>query len=205
MKNTPTEQIIDVTPEKVEIVTYVSPKQKLAMLAVASLLIMIAYYLSHVSITLYSQNEIINKVFYKKTVSTEITTKPLQPGDIIPVKGYLTSSVDNTLAELQNSIDKTSKALQKQQALHNVETELYKSHFGSKSSLSSQESRELLLKAGFKPNKKKIVPPVSSKEKSADGLELSHTIAKELIRDEVEGFLLKVKLATKIGEYLVED
>jgi hypothetical protein len=203
MKNTPTEQIIDVTPEKVEIVEYVSANQKLVMLALALFLVTTAYFISQSPIKPYSSTEMIKPVFSKKVKHTPISQENLKLGDIIIVKGYLKSSVDNTLKSLQDSMDETRKILEKQRAMHDVKNALYKNHFGGDKSLSQEESRELLLKAGFKPAKTQPIIPESKQEKPEDGLKLSHSIAKELIRDEVEGFLLKVKLATQIGEYIM--
>jgi hypothetical protein len=203
MKNT-TEQIIDVTPERVDIVSHVSPKEKVIMLVVACALIALAYTASRLPSALYTNTTVITPAVTKQISYRKLDGKSIRVGDTLPVKGYLKSSVDNSLTALKNSMEQTSKTIEKQKALHSVEAAFYKSHFQNEP-LSPQESRKLLLKAGFKPQEPQVVAAKQAKESHKDGVAFSHGIAKELIRDEVEGFFLKVKLATQVGEYLLSD
>lgn len=201
------ETIIDITPEKVEITGFISGRQKIAMLLFACLLIVAAYSISNkMNIKPYVSNNTINKIFIKNSYDKNPTPQTqISLGEKIPVKGYLSSSVNNTLITMQHNMDKISKSLDKQQAINIITHELYKSSNGNKS-LSKEESRELLLRAGFAPPQEKQVVklPKLKKIDPKEGIELTKGIAKELIRDEVQGFMLKVKLATQVGEYLFE-
>lgn len=204
MRNAYTEEIIDLKPERVEVLSYVSPREKKVMLAVALLLAITTMLLSHREVELRQPKPLLNEIFIEKHRTTDADIRSIQLGGHIPVKGHLRASMNDTLASLQATMDETSKTMEKQKAIHNAEAALYKTHLGD-TSISDAERRRLLLKAGLTPSKREDTPPLIKEKHNVDGLELSHSIAKELIRDEVEGFILKIKLATRIGEYLFED
>ncbi|MBI1363375.1 MAG: hypothetical protein GC134_05270 [Proteobacteria bacterium] len=112
----------------------------------------------------------------------------------------LTASMDRA----QKQLDEMNQRLERQMVLNEEQFQKYKRRLTEDGyDLSDEETRQMLLKAGYRP------PPKQEEAVHGRTMEETATFAKslvgELVADEVEGFLKRADMITRVGIFLAGE
>ncbi|MFT7144313.1 MAG: hypothetical protein ACI9TY_001389 [Alphaproteobacteria bacterium] len=110
----------------------------------------------------------------------------------------------NTVA-LEESVTKMGQIVNNRKALVEMETALRKQKAGEGGIVSDAQARDMLLRAGYQPAQIDEKQMTSYKQKYAGvegDVDFARDVAGDIVQEEVESFVHKMKLISSVGEYI---
>lgn len=107
--------------------------------------------------------------------------------------------------EFEKSLTNFGKVVENKKALVEVETALHKQRQTHKRSLSDEEARDLLIRAGYNPTNITDAQMASFKKRynGVEGdVDFARDVAGDIVKEEVESFVHKARLISNVGEYI---
>tara|TARA_R110000868_G_scaffold218576_2_gene469298 strand:+ start:221542 stop:222375 length:834 start_codon:yes stop_codon:yes gene_type:complete len=176
------------------VMPYSSIKAKSMMMLFSFSLIAIT--LSFVQTTQAKMNSVqLERHKYEASVYRNQSQKVAQAMDMMAL---------NTQA-FEDSMAKMGKVVESRKALAEVETALHKQSVGNQYKISDKEARQLLIRAGYQPSQINERQMASFKKnyEGVDGdVDFARDVASEIVQEEVESFVHKMKMISSVGSYI---